>query len=107
MLQVKEAKDGLIFSVYVQPRSSKCCIIGCHDQALKIKLTAPPVGGAANKQCLETLAKALSLPKSALEIVNGQTHRVKQIKIRLPVGGQKKTGLQSLKDKLMELALNE
>jgi uncharacterized protein (TIGR00251 family) len=107
MLHIREDKDGLIISVYVQPRSSKCSICGCHNQALKIKLTAPPVEGAANKQCLETLAKAIALPKSALEIVGGQTHRVKQIKIRLPGGGPKKTDLQNLRDKLLKLALNE
>ncbi len=81
MISIKESADGLIFSVYVQPRASKRTIVGLHDDALKIKLTAPPVGGAANKQCIQLLAKSLGLAKSDLSIIGGMHHRKKQIKI--------------------------
>jgi len=81
MLTIKATANGLTFSVYVQPRSSKAVIVGCHNNALKIKLTAPPVGGAANKQCIQILAKALDLPKSAIAIIGGQTSRLKHISI--------------------------
>ena len=81
MLTIKETADGLAFSIYVQPRSSMAAVVGCHETALKIKLTAPPVGGAANKQCIQILAKALGLPKSAITITSGRTSRRKQIRI--------------------------
>lgn len=81
MLTIRDTDDGLTFSVYVQPRASKCAIVGVHQQALKIRLTAPPVEGAANKQCIEVLAKALGLPKSQLSILGGHSHRLKQIEI--------------------------
>ena len=86
MMPIKETPDGLVFSVYVQPRASKVAIVGRHADALKIKLTAPPAEGAANKQCIQVLAKALGLPKSALAITAGQSSRSKQVLVK-PLGG--------------------
>ncbi|MBW1752297.1 MAG: DUF167 domain-containing protein, partial [Deltaproteobacteria bacterium] len=53
MLDIQENSDGITFKVYIQPRSSKNMIAGLHGDALKIKLKAPPVDGAANKMCIE------------------------------------------------------
>ena len=75
-------KDGnLIFSVRVLPKSSKSEIVGEHDGALKIKIKAPPVDGAANAELIKALAKFFDVPKSAVEILKGQTSKTKQIKI--------------------------
>lgn len=71
----------MTFKVFVQPRSSKNQVAGCYGDALKIKLTAPPVDGEANKMCINYLAKFFSVPKSAVEIVSGQTGRSKLIRI--------------------------
>ncbi len=79
MIHIDTTSRGLTFTVQVLPRSAKVNIVGSHQGALKIKLTAPPVGGAANKQCIQVLAKALGLPKSALSIVRGETSRIKQV----------------------------
>jgi len=68
--------------IFVQPRSSKNMIAGLHGDAIKIKLTAPPVGGEANKMCVKFLSKCLGVPKSSLKIVSGQTSRTKRILIR-------------------------
>ncbi|MDY6790487.1 MAG: DUF167 domain-containing protein [Thermodesulfobacteriota bacterium] len=76
---VTESPNGVIFKIFVQPRSSKNMISGLYRDALKIKLMAPPVGGAANKMCIKYLAKCLKVPKSSLEIVSGQTSRTKQV----------------------------
>ncbi len=57
-------------------------ISGLHGDALKIKLTAPPVDGAANKMCVEYLAKCLKVSKSSLEIVSGHTSRTKQVLVQ-------------------------
>jgi len=97
-MDLKETADGLTITVYVQPRSAKTAIVGSHGDALKIKLTAPPVGGAANKQCIQVLAKALGLPKSALTITGGQTSRQKKIRIQTGL-----LGLKTLKNKLAAL----
>jgi len=104
MLTIKATGQGLAFSVYVQPRSSKAAIVGCHDNALKIKLTAPPVGGAANKQCIQILAKALGLPKSAMAITGGRTSRLKQISITSLQGGFTPSEIKSLETILQNLA---
>jgi uncharacterized protein len=82
MIDIREDSEGLTFWVYVQPRASKAAFAGIHQNALKIRLTVPPVEGAANKQCIELLAKALAWPKSAIDIVSGQSSRHKQIRVR-------------------------
>jgi len=62
MLFIREHPEGIVFKVFVQPRSSKNQIVGAHGDALKVKVTAPPVAGAANRMCLKFLAKNLSDP---------------------------------------------
>jgi len=75
-------KDGLVIKVYVQPRAAKNTIAGLHGGALKLRLTAPPVDGAANKMCLQFLAKKLNIPKTALQIESGHSSRTKTILCR-------------------------
>lgn len=82
MLRLQETEEGLLFWAFIQPRSSKNMIAGIHDDALKIRLTAPPVEGAANKMCISFLAKCLGLPKSAVDIRTGLASRKKRILIR-------------------------
>ena len=81
MVLIKEDTQGITFKVYVQPRSSQNMIVGCHGDAIKIKLTAPPVDNAANKMCVEYLAKTLKIPKSSLEIVSGHNSRTKRMRL--------------------------
>ena len=81
MIQCSETAGDLIFAVRVVPRASKSAIIGEHDGALKIKLNAPPVDGAANAELIKILAKTFSVPKNAVEIVGGQTSKSKKVKI--------------------------
>jgi uncharacterized protein YggU (UPF0235/DUF167 family) len=56
-------------------------VVGEHGDALKVKLTAPPVEGAANAACVAFMAEALGLPKSALTIVAGLTGRRKTLAV--------------------------
>jgi uncharacterized protein YggU (UPF0235/DUF167 family) len=57
-------------------------IAGQHGDALKIKLMAPPVDDAANKMCIQYLAKWLKVPKSSIEIISGHTSRTKRLLLR-------------------------
>ena len=82
MPYLKENADGITLTVFIQPRSSKNMIAGVHDHALKIKLTSPPVDGAANKMCIQYLAKYLKIPKSSIEIVSGHKSRTKRLTLR-------------------------
>ncbi len=79
---IQETPEGVIFKVIVQPRGSKNEIVGLQGDALKIRLTAPPVEGAANKMCIEFLAKSLKVRKSDVEIVRGQGSRTKKMLVR-------------------------
>ena len=74
-------EDSLILSVYVQPRASKNQICGIQGEELKIRLTSPPVDGAANKLCREFVADLFDVSKSSVEIISGQTSRHKRLRI--------------------------
>lgn len=73
--------DRVTLEVHVVPRASKSAIVGVHDGRLKVSLDAPPVDGAANAALVAYLAKALKLPKRAVEIVRGETSRQKLVAI--------------------------
>jgi uncharacterized protein (TIGR00251 family) len=76
-----EVGDGIIINLHIQPRASKSEVCGVQGGALKIRLTSPPVDGAANKLCREFLAELFHVPKSAVEILSGETSRRKRVKI--------------------------
>ena len=73
--------NSLILSVYIQPRASKNQICGVQGAELKIRLTSPPVDGAANKSCREFVAALFDVAKSSVEIISGETSRHKRIRI--------------------------
>ena len=79
---VKESKNGLTFDIQVTPRASRAEITGVQDDALKVKVTALPVEGAANEACIKLLAKELGLKKSQLEIFVGGKSRRKTVVVR-------------------------
>lgn len=68
-------------SVHVNPRSSRNQISGWQEDVLSIKLTAPPVDGAANKASVEFLADCLRIRKSQVSLVSGETSRDKVFEI--------------------------
>jgi uncharacterized protein (TIGR00251 family) len=82
MPYLKENINGVTLTVFIQPRSSKNMIAGLHNDALKIKLTAPPVDGAANKMCIQYLSKWLKVHRSSIEIVSGHKSRTKRLLLR-------------------------
>lgn len=67
--------------VYVAPRASANKVLGLHNGALKIALTAPPVEGAANKALVEFLAKVLGVPRSAVALLAGESSRHKVVSV--------------------------
>lgn len=82
MIPIRREADGASFDVEVQPRSSRAAVEGPRGDALRLRLTAPPVEGAANRQCIELLSEALGVPKSAVTIVSGATGKRKRIRVR-------------------------
>jgi uncharacterized protein (TIGR00251 family) len=65
----------------VIPRSGKPGPAGLRDGAYLIRLTAPPVEGAANTELIEVLANLLDLPKRNITIVSGERARLKRVRI--------------------------
>ena len=104
MLSIQKNSRGIVFKILVQPRSSKNMLAGLHDDALKIKLTAPPVNNAANRMSIKFLAKALDVPKSALEIVSGHTSRNKQVLLHADRTEISENEYRRLKQQIADLA---
>ena len=90
MLDIKTTDTGVSFKIYVQPKASKNAIVGLHDDALKIRLTAPPVDNAANKLCVKYLSKVTEISRAAIEIASGHSSRTKHILIRCAEAGLSK-----------------
>jgi uncharacterized protein (TIGR00251 family) len=82
MLNLREEEGALVFAVRVVPRASKSAVVGEHDGALKVRVAAPPVEGAANEELTRFLAKSLGVPTRAVEIVSGQTSKTKVVRAR-------------------------
>ena len=93
---IQEKPDGLIFKVRVQPRSSKNQVVGAYGDALKIKLTAPPVDNAANKACGVFLAGLLSVAKSSVVIISGNTGRNKQVLVHCQKDGGERESIKKV-----------
>ena len=96
MISYREEHGSLVFAVRVVPRASKTAAAGEHDGALKVRVAAPPVEGAANEELTRFLAKRLGVSKGSVEIVGGHTSKTKVIKaagasaedlLRLAAGG--------------------
>ena len=78
---IKSCENGVRFSVLIQPRSSKNEVAGIQGNALKLRLTAPPVKGAANKACIRFFAKWLGLSVSEVNIVQGLHSKNKTVEV--------------------------
>jgi uncharacterized protein (TIGR00251 family) len=69
------------FAVHVQPRAKRTEVTGLHGAAVKIRLAAPPVDGAANDALRRFLAERLCVPRAAVRVVAGLASRDKLIEV--------------------------
>ncbi|MEK6283960.1 MAG: DUF167 domain-containing protein [Acidobacteriota bacterium] len=81
MIRYSENSGKLLFAVQVVPRASQSRIVGEHNGALRVRIAAPPVDGAANEELVRTLARAFDVPRSAVDIVAGHSSRLKQVSL--------------------------
>jgi hypothetical protein len=79
---LSEADDGVVLKVQVKTRASSDTIVGAHGDKLKIRITAAPVAGAANKHLLKFLAKQLKVSRGQMYIKSGDTSTTKLIVVR-------------------------
>src|SRR5438309_8698902 len=86
MVDIKQAGDTVHLAVRVMPRADRNAVDGVSEAgALRIRLTAPPVDGAANIALIAFLADLLGVPKRAIAIVRGAQSRDKIVSIGLSV----------------------
>lgn len=78
---VQASGTGVMLTVRVLPRASRNQVIGVEQGAIKIKLIAPPVEGAANAALIEFVAGWLGVRKSAVMIVSGEKARHKRVQV--------------------------
>lgn len=77
-----ETRGGAVrFSAHVQPRSSRSEISGLHGEAMKVRLEAAPVNGAANVALIEVLAAALGVSRRNVTILAGEHSRRKVVEV--------------------------
>ncbi|MEZ5345026.1 MAG: DUF167 domain-containing protein [Pyrinomonadaceae bacterium] len=81
MIDLLEKEGSLIFAVKVIPRSSKAGFAGDYGGVLKIKVSAPPVDGAANAELVKMISKIFSVSRSNVEIISGESSVLKRIRI--------------------------
>lgn len=93
-IDLRTANDAVHLSVRVQPKASRDQILIEDDGRVRIKLTAPPAEGAANKALCALLAKRLGLPKRAVRVVHGEKSRDKVVAMLGISSSEVRRGLQ-------------
>ncbi len=78
---LREQNGSVFFEVYVQPRATRTRLAGEYQGALRLRLTAPPVDGAANEACIAVLAELLGVAGGRVRITHGHRGRRKTIAI--------------------------
>ena len=81
MLQYQERSGAITFTVRVVPRASRSGVAGEHDGALRVRVAAPPVEGAANEELVRFLALSLGVTPRAVEIIGGHTSKLKRVRV--------------------------
>ncbi len=74
-------KGSIRIKIYAQPGASKTAIVGEHGGAIKIRISSPPVDGAANDEILRLLSKILDIGRAQFSLVGGATSRNKTFDI--------------------------
>jgi uncharacterized protein (TIGR00251 family) len=81
VINYSEKNGRLTFAVRVAVRASPSEIVGEHDGALRVRIAAPPVDGAANEELVRLLSRAFGLSRSAIEITAGHSSKIKTLSV--------------------------
>jgi uncharacterized protein (TIGR00251 family) len=79
MIDYSEEDGKLIFKVRVVPRASRSELVGEYDGALRVRIAAPPVDGAANDELVRLLARVFGVPRKAIDITGGHASKLKTV----------------------------
>ncbi|TKJ33995.1 MAG: hypothetical protein CEE38_19320 [Planctomycetes bacterium B3_Pla] len=81
-LTIQELDGGAVFTVKVVPGSSgKTRICGLLDGMLKIKISAAPEKGKANRSLIRFLAEELGVKNNEVSIISGVTGSIKRVQV--------------------------
>lgn len=81
MIKLTAADNSITFAVRVQPRAARSGVVGEFAGALKLRLAAPPVDGAANEELIRLLAKFFDLTRVNIELISGATNKNKVVRL--------------------------
>jgi uncharacterized protein (TIGR00251 family) len=76
---IKDHPKGSVLFIHVQPGASETKVVGLHGERLKVKLKGEPREGEANRCLIEFFSELLSLPKSKIELLSGESSRQKTV----------------------------
>lgn len=93
---VQEISQGVLLTIHVQPKAARTEYVGIHGNALKFRVMAPPVEGAANQALCRFLAKVFGVPGSDVLIHSGHQGKRKRILVKHLKGQKAWKVLESL-----------
>ncbi len=79
---VQDSKNGAVLTVHVQPKASRTECVGIHGNALKIRVAAPPIAGAANDELIRFIAGRCAIPRASVLIQSGAEGRHKRLRLK-------------------------
>lgn len=74
----------LILQLCIQPKASRDCVVGIHNDRIKMQITAPPTDGKANQHLLSYLAKCFAVPRTKILLLKGENSKHKTVSIDTP-----------------------
>ena len=92
---IRQMNNGILVNIKIVPNSSKNEIV-LEDEFVKVKVTAQPIDGKANKALIEFLSKKFKIPKTSIEIVKGETTKEKTLLFKIEDEAKKALVLSSL-----------
>jgi len=81
MVFIKEKGSGIMLHIHVIPKSARNEIVGIHDDALKLKISAPQIEGRANAECIRFISDILSIRKNQISILSGHKSKKKNLMV--------------------------
>ncbi len=76
---MSDSSEGCLLRLFVQPKARRRQVVGLHLDRLKVAVTEPPDRGKANAAVIELIAELLSVPKSSVSLLRGDTSRAKDV----------------------------
>jgi len=84
MSAVRWQGTSLTLDLQIQPGAARDELVGLHGERFKIRISAPPVDGRANRHLIDYLAEIFGVPRSRITLLRGETGRAKTVRIDSP-----------------------